>query len=860
MKFLVFTYLLYTLFFFASFASSKAWGQSYGLGFYGQEVVQDQRTGLELGYENPLCVKERFKLSFEFSFLPNRADYFGYLVRIIDSDGNNIDLIYDRHDETNKHFRLIKGDTLSSITFNLDTSQLYGPWTTLTFALSADGKQLHFSDEKNQFTEPVSMNGSGCFRLFFGRNNFETFKTTDVPAMKIRNIKLFDGEKLAYHWPLDQSAGLRVSETAQKLSGRVTNPMWLKKKYMEWELLHTHSIRGEASVAFDPVDEQVYIVGADTLLRYSVPTREATLVGYLSGTQYLVNGSQSVYDTSSDQLLNFSIDQRTVAAFDPQQLTWDRNFTHPAPGTNFLHLNKFYSAADSSIYFIGGYGHYRYKDSVFQYHVPSNSWTYFRPGGDEFIPRYLAGIGSTETGAYLVGGYGSSSGQQILNPKNLYDFLYFDLEKKTFEKKFELDIEKEDFVFANSLVIDQPGNSWYGLIFPKHKFNSSLQLIHGSLTDSTFTLAGNSIPYQFDDVHSFADLFYCTKSKRFIAVTIFRDNTGVAHVKLYSLFSPPLAPNAATSTLGNSSTRIIWLAGVALLCLLCLFFIHQAKKRRAKRGVDGGTRQGRQGRQGTTAPLLAHSSSRQEYDEKIAPDRNAIYLFGGMQLVGREGQDITGQLSPLLTELFLILLLHTVKGGKGVTSARLTELLWYDKPKGSARNNRAVNIAKLKSIIQEMGDTSSIYNEGGYWKLHLDKQQVYIDYRDYLDITGTPHPLNKDQITSLTQIVTRGNFLPEADYDWLDPFKAELYNEITDTFTQFARTAPANEAPEFLIKIANYISRFDALNEDAMIIKCNALVRMGKHSLATQAFDHFCKRYRKIYGEAFKHDYKSIIK
>src|SRR5690606_39710572 len=61
----IFTYLLYTLFFFASFASSKAWGQSYGLGFYGQEVVQDQRTGLELGYENPLCVKERFKLRSE---------------------------------------------------------------------------------------------------------------------------------------------------------------------------------------------------------------------------------------------------------------------------------------------------------------------------------------------------------------------------------------------------------------------------------------------------------------------------------------------------------------------------------------------------------------------------------------------------------------------------------------------------------------------------------------------------------------------------------------------------------------------------------------------------------------------------
>src|ERR1700748_2698203 len=70
--------------------------QSYGLGFYSHEVVQDKRTTLDLGLNN-VSSKDNLEVSFDLSFIPNREVYFGYLLRLIGDDTQNIDVVYDNH-------------------------------------------------------------------------------------------------------------------------------------------------------------------------------------------------------------------------------------------------------------------------------------------------------------------------------------------------------------------------------------------------------------------------------------------------------------------------------------------------------------------------------------------------------------------------------------------------------------------------------------------------------------------------------------------------------------------------------------------------------------------------------------------
>jgi len=99
------------------------------------------------------------------------------------------------------------------------------------------------------------------------------------------------------------------------------------------------------------------------------------------------------------------------------------------------------------------------------------------------------------------------------------------------------------FTFANSLVIGPVPNEYYGLIFPNDSSNSNLQLVKGTLTDSTFRLLGNSIPFKFHDIESFADLYYSSLSNKLMAVILHyesREDKGKStEVKIYSLNFPP---------------------------------------------------------------------------------------------------------------------------------------------------------------------------------------------------------------------------------------------------------------------------------------------------------------------------------
>jgi two-component SAPR family response regulator len=258
-----------------------------------------------------------------------------------------------------------------------------------------------------------------------------------------------------------------------------------------------------------------------------------------------------------------------------------------------------------------------------------------------------------------------------------------------------------------------------------------------------------------------------------------------------------------------------------------------------------------------TAPIESASTAI-EISGPRQTNKNAIFLFGDLQLFTPEGNEITKYFTPLLKELFLVILLYSLKLDRGVSSEKLNEILWFDKSEKSARNNRSVNIAKLKSLLDKMSHCH-LSKDTGYWKIEVDHSQISVDYYNYLNIVSNKNKLNKQKIIQLTHITQRGNFLSNIEYEWLDAFKSEVSNEIIDSYIQFANSIQIADDPEFLIKLANDIFYFDPVNEEAMIIKCKALSYIGKHSLAKNAFESFNKEYKAIYGEAFERDFHSIL-
>lgn len=847
----------YAVCFFVFMASHlPVYGQSYGLGFAGHEVVQDKRTGLDLSMAQPICLSSNFELSFDFSFMPGYADYFGYIFRLIDQDKRNIDLVYDMRFQENKHFKLIIGDKISDIAFDIDINQLYKNWYKLQLKFDIAHQQLVLTADGKSYRQSVPLKAN-CYKILLGANNYKGFSIKDVPPMKIREVKITEGKKLNFYWPLNENNGLKAAERVEGKDADVANPIWIRKLHHDWALAKSFVIKGAASVAMNAGKEELYIVSEDSLAVLNITSSQLAFKSYHSGKQRLLRGNQAVYVGARDQLLNFYMDQRLMTGFNFKDQTWDKHYTYPDIITVFWHPNKFYSPADSSLYMIGGYGQYTYKRSVHRYHFPDKTWSTVAASGD-FTPRYLAALGAAKGGAYILGGYGSSTGEQILNPRNIYDLNFYDIEHKSFKKLFELNPGGKGFAFANAMVIDEKAGSYYALTFPNDKYNSALQMIRGSLHSPSYTWVGNSIPYAFHDINSFADLYYCPANKRFVAVTLLYDEKrNQTAVKIYTLYGPPEDALMAVSEMISVETRkyLLLLFSVLLAAALLLYRLIKNRGRNfAPLPVD--------------SPVIlfpADKTMEHEISEtepspaivSLKEVKNAVFLFGDLQLFDRDGKDMTKLLSPLIRELFLVVLLHTIKWGRGISSEKLAEILWFDKSQESARNNRSVNIAKLKIILDKM-DGCQISKQTGYWTINFEST-IAIDYYQYLHIVGSKREIDKQRINELTAIVQRGSFLSNLEYDWLDDFKSEISNEIIDTCLHYAATLDIADDPEFLIHLTNHIFYFDPVNEEAMVIKCKALVYLGKHSLAKTRFETFKKDYKAIYGEDFRKSFQDIL-
>lgn len=829
--------------------------QSYGLGFYSHEVVQDKRTSLELSL-NKVASKADLEVSFDLSFIPNRQIYFGYLLRLVTADKQNIDLIYDNQTNT-KHFKIIIGEKLSGISFNIDEKALFNNWNRLRLVVDFKQDKLTLLVGREAYSESgIHLNRSSNYKLLFGANAYPQFQTTDLPPFKLRDVKVLQSDKLLAYWPLSEYQGDIAHETVSQNNGKVNNALWIKSRHRNWQMEKELTVAGDASLAFDPVTETVYMITADSLFSYSessITTLKSA--GYHTGRQQLIPGDQTLFN--NNKLYYLYIDQKLVATYNIADKQWDKRLKKKPIETNNGHLNKFFCQLDSSIYTIGGYGQLVYKDSVKQYQLTTGMWRNIKIKGDVFTPRYMAGLGTNAAGdtVYVIGGYGSASGQQIVNPRNLYDMMRFDVKTKTFKKLFSINVKNEDFVFANSLVINEKTHTYYGLIFPQHKFNSNLQLIEGSLDKSVYKLVGDTIPYLFQDVKAYADIYYCPRSKKFLTVTLFKQNEQT-RIKIYSLLSPP-EPLVIPVSGYRSISYIWWISGVLIACL-GVIVRRKINNRKGKKGSNqilppsSAAEAFSDVSQGKEPPVET------DHDHKVNCNKNAIFLFGDLQFFTANGQEITKYFTPLLKELFLVILLYSIKLGRGVSSEKLNEILWFDKSEKSARNNRSVNIAKLKSLLDKMGNCH-LSKDTGYWKIEIDYSKIMVDYHTYINIVSNKNKLDKQKVIQLTHITQRGNFLSNIEYEWLDSFKSEVSNEIIDSYIQVASTVTVADDPEFLIKLANDIFYFDPVNEDAMIIKCKTLSYLGKHSLAKNTFESFSKEYRVIYGEGFERDFHSIL-
>ncbi len=232
---------------------------------------------------------------------------------------------------------------------------------------------------------------------------------------------------------------------------------------------------------------------------------------------------------------------------------------------------------------------------------------------------------------------------------------------------------------------------------------------------------------------------------------------------------------------------------------------------------------------------------------------SSVHLFGGFEVWNKNGEEITSGFSPLLKELFLLLVSRQPE--EGITSSALKEILWYDKNEESARNNRSVYFAKLRQLLDTIGKYS-LSNRGGKWI--IDFNDIHVDFLEYSKIIRQ-ETIRENDIMKLVSIVRRGALLPECTYNWLDDVKAKVADYSITILSDYSDQLDKKLHPDLLNSIADALFTVDPLNDLALTFKCRYYNGMGKVFLSKQLYTNYTREYRNQYGEEYSKSYMDVI-
>lgn len=844
-------------------AQSQANHQNYGLAFASHEVSKDHRTGLDLNPETPYSFHKDFTVSFDLS-LQRLTNAYGYILRVIANDSLNIDLMSTPEHEDFRDLTLVINNMPTDLQFDF-TELALKPFQNTTISLTFSFKRNEITLSWNGKTKrhPFIMTDLDQFRFYFGVNDFGKFSTTDAPPVVIRNIVLTENNTPIRKWLLKNHNRTIVYDSIENEVAAVKNPIWLIDRHTRWTHRKSFITGRFPSAAFHSDSAILYMTDERTLYRYDL-SREKFVQQNVKGTPVHSDANQLLFVPEKGMLLNYDVLTNKMLSFDFANMTWPNNdTTYYEP--NYWHNNKFYNATEDALYTFGGYGHFTYQNTFYKYDETQQKWTAVETNG-AVPPRYLAasGLRPATHQVLIFGGYGSMSGKQELSPQSFNDLYTFDLKTHRVEKvrQYAAPQKSEDIAFSNSLVINEDEHCFYVLSFPKNKYEGQVKLRQYSLDSDDSKILADSIPFHFHDEDSFCDLFYAAATQELVAITAHKEGKQY-QVDIHTISYPPLRAedvlqpeHKESRAIANISTILIILGIAGAITLY-----YYAKRKRAiaiKQETipvpsDAAVTETRHESDATVTPIPATIPE----EHKLT---SAVVLFGGFQVFDKAGNDISAKFTMTLKELFALILLHSVKYENGISAAVIQEYMWPDKDEVSARNNRNVNMKKLRTLLDEIGGIT-VENNNAYLKLTMD-DSVYCDYQVVYKLLNHDHHTAEEKehtINTIIRNVKRGSLLPNIQTTWLDNFKSDISNQIIDTLIEHAQKLDSRKDDKLLLEIADAVFIYDTINQEALVIKCSVLNKKGKYSLAKTWYDHFAKEYKNLYAENYPRTFDEVI-
>ncbi len=815
----------------------------YGLSFHAYEKNKDERTVLTIpGDGRTLRFRDYLSVGFDLK-IRGETEHFGYVCRIVLGGETSVDLLLSNPFDGIPELCLIGDNRLLG---NIDAlREKLDSWNRLLLEIRAEGDVFAVTVNGLGMGESLPLPSGREVNICFGAVDLTGFSTTDVAPFVLRNLTVgFSPGEVSYSWPLDVPDRRGVVESLEGgMSASVIRPYWQVFDHMRWKRIGKAAFGSKTFIVPERDERAVLFVSKDVVRRFDLLTRKQTDFPFSPGLPVENMANQFVCDPVKGDLLLYDFEgalPEGISRFDFSAGRWSVPL-RKAMESGCQHHNSFFSPVDTSLIQLFGYGYHRYLSVMNRItsrgEVRTDSLSGIIP------PRYLSAVGIADTMVYIYGGMGNEKGFQEYGTQVFRDLYAMDLRDYSVRKCWDLPSKTSSEVAASRLIVGPEGKEAYALFFDPGRFVSRLQLKRIGLADGETVSLGDTIPFVFHDVHSDATLLCDTVGQRLFAVTMHRIADRSYEANLYSIDLPLL------EALPQEEAGRTWI----WVLIGCAAAAGGAACWAVRRRIFG--RREETVRAPGPVPYV-QGQSLQEPAVQSCPLPTGIHLLGGFRVTDRQGEDISGEFTPMMKRLLSLIVLYTADG-KGISNARLRESLWPDKSEESSQNNRSVNIRKIRLLLEGVGNFE-IASDNGCWKilLHGDSYCDYLYAMHCLAGSREDGPLS----APLLELAARGQLLPDQSYDWLDGFKAAYSDAMIALLSRWRERIVAADDYRMQILLSERILQFDSLDEESVRVKCHALVALRRIGAAKSAFDNFVREYLQVMGEHFPTEFDSFVR
>lgn len=309
----------------------------------------------------------------------------------------------------------------------------------------------------------------------------------------------------------------------------------------------------------------------------------------------------------------------------------------------------------------------------------------------------------------------------------------------------------------------------------------------------------------------------------------------------------------------------LWLAGLGAIVILLIIYLRYRRthssaaqplppERMASEPLASPT-------PSASTPITEEKAVEEEAtaQQPVAESRpcNAIRLFGEFSVLDREGEEIAPLFTPKLKQLFLLLLVHSTRGGKGLSSNALTDLIWGGEAgTKNSKSLRSVSILKLRKILERLDQVEILFTSNRY--LLQFSGDVTCDYLRCLKMLEQSID-DRTSMETFLAIIRQGEIFGQESYSWLDDAKSYICNSAVDVLTRFLNSYSVEKESDLLIQLADQILINDPCNEEALVRKIQALVHQNNCKSARYTYQRFASLYEELYGEPFLQSFEAIL-